>query len=160
MSFLTPRNTYLFLIWSLGLLSYSLFVPSGAYIFTLVICYTVLSFMCRIEGLVSNPYNERGYREMEYFYINKRPISKVQKFKNAISAIFSHFSSKSKPSFILNLTMNYDHIDVNISPDKRSAYIYSEDYIIRTFKVSFYAILLIVILFLLVTLVNVKIVLR
>ncbi|EAN31236.1 DNA mismatch repair protein domain protein [Theileria parva strain Muguga] len=97
----------------------------------------------RIEGLVSNPYNERGYREMEYFYINKRPISKVQKFKNAISAIFSHFSSKSKPSFILNLTMNYDHIDVNISPDKRSAYIYSEDYIIRTFKVSFYAILLI-----------------
>ncbi|XP_955189.1 DNA mismatch repair protein, putative [Theileria annulata] len=93
------------------------------------------------EGLVSNPYNERGYREMEYFYINKRPITKVQKFKNAISAIFSHFSSRAKPSFILNLTMNCDNVDVNISPDKRSAYIYSEDYIIRTFKENLYEIL-------------------
>ncbi|BAM41097.1 DNA mismatch repair protein [Theileria orientalis strain Shintoku] len=95
----------------------------------------------RIEGLISSPYVERGSRDLEYFYINKRPIAKTTKFKNSIAAVFSHFSSRPRPSFILNLTIDYDKVDINLSPDKRSAFLLSEDYIIRAFKNKLYEIL-------------------
>ncbi|UKK01200.2 DNA mismatch repair protein [Theileria orientalis] len=95
----------------------------------------------RIEGLISSPHIERGSRDLEYFYINKRPIGKTTKFKNAIASVFSHFSSRPRPSFILNLTIDYDSVDINLSPDKRSAFLLSEDYILRAFRNKLYEIL-------------------
>ncbi|UKJ88823.1 DNA mismatch repair protein [Theileria orientalis] len=95
----------------------------------------------RIEGLISSPYIEGGSADLEYFYINKRPIGKTTKFKNSIASVFSHFSSRPRPSYILNLTIDYESVDINLSPDKRSAFLLSEDYIIREFRNKLYEIL-------------------
>lgn len=71
-----------------------------------------------VNGYISKPDCPRGNRSMQTFFINGRYI-KSKTIQAALEEAFKSYIASGKfPAAILNISINYDDIDVNVHPAK------------------------------------------
>lgn len=70
----------------------------------------------------------RSSSDRQYLYINGRPIL-LKKYLKTINEVYKTFNHVQYPVVILNLIINSEFLDINITPDKRIIMIQNEDLI-------------------------------
>ncbi|KAI0247255.1 DNA mismatch repair protein MutL [Lactifluus subvellereus] len=96
----------------------------------------VRSHQIRVEGLISKfvPGAGRAGTDRQFFFINGRPCApaKVQK---AINEVYRTFNANQSPFVIADFILPTDSCDINVSPDKRTILLHSENNLIEALKV-------------------------
>lgn len=91
----------------------------------------------RVEGLISKFASGSGRTgtDRQFFFINGRPCapSKVQK---AINEVYRTFNANQSPFVIADFVLPTDSCDINVSPDKRTILLHSENNLIEALKVA------------------------
>ena len=72
----------------------------------------------RVEGCVGEPVVSRGNRTYEMLYVNGRPVNHPMVSKAVENAYGTTLMSQKFPVFVLNLSMPYEWVDVNVHPNK------------------------------------------
>lgn len=72
----------------------------------------------RVEGCVGEPVVSRGNRTYEMLYVNGRPVNHPMVTKAVENAYGTTLMSQKFPVFVLNLSMPYEWVDVNVHPNK------------------------------------------
>lgn len=75
----------------------------------------------------------RSATDRQVFFINYRPVS-LQPFAKAINEIYKTFNHIQYPVILLNLELDPQFIDVNVTPDKRTVLIHNENRVIEELK--------------------------
>ncbi|KAI0338661.1 DNA mismatch repair protein MutL [Trametopsis cervina] len=77
----------------------------------------------------------RSGSDRQFFYINGRPCnpSKAQK---AFNEVYKTFNATQSPMIIADFILPKDSIDLNVSPDKRTIFIHSEDNLVQALKAA------------------------
>ncbi|KAI0092222.1 hypothetical protein BDY19DRAFT_884632 [Irpex rosettiformis] len=77
----------------------------------------------------------RNGADRQFYYINGRPCSpsKVQK---AFNEVYKTFNATQSPMVIVDFILPKGSIDVNVSPDKRTILIHSEDNLVQALKIA------------------------
>ncbi|KAI0300705.1 hypothetical protein B0F90DRAFT_1722574 [Multifurca ochricompacta] len=98
---------------------------------------TVESHQIRVEGLVSKfaPGAGRAGTDRQFFFINGRPCAPV-KVQKAINEIYRTFNASQSPFIIADFILPTDSCDINVSPDKRTILLHSENNLIEALKVA------------------------
>ncbi len=90
-----------------------------------------------VSGFIGTPVAARANRNMQYFYINGRYV----KSKNMIAAVEQAYKNSIMvgkfPSCVLNLTIPYNLVDINVSPSKTEARFADER---AVFNIIYYAV--------------------
>jgi DNA mismatch repair protein PMS2 len=58
-----------------------------------------------------------------------------RKFKNLFTDIYKQYNASINPVLILNIEVEDNNYDINVSPDKREVFIKNEDEVIEHFKI-------------------------
>lgn len=91
----------------------------------------------KVDGYVSKPLNARANRNMQLFYVNGRMV----RTKTACAALEEAFKGSIMvgkfPSCVLNLTMPYNFVDVNVHPAKTEVRFANEK---EVFSAVYYAV--------------------
>ncbi|KAI0272033.1 hypothetical protein BGY98DRAFT_1003906 [Russula aff. rugulosa BPL654] len=86
----------------------------------------------RVEGLISKFASGSGRTgtDRQFFFINGRPCAptKVQK---AINEVYRTFNANQSPFVIADFVLPTDSCDINVSPDKRTILLHSENNLIE-----------------------------
>ena len=61
-----------------------------------------------------------------FCYINGRPIEPLKGLMKVFNEIYRRFNSNCKYFFVLNLLLESEYLDINLSPDKREIFIKDE----------------------------------
>uniref|UniRef100_A0A0G4GHC1 MutL C-terminal dimerisation domain-containing protein n=1 Tax=Chromera velia CCMP2878 TaxID=1169474 RepID=A0A0G4GHC1_9ALVE len=80
----------------------------------------------RLDGLISSASKGRRTGDLQFFFLNKRPVETPKKIGRAINESFSQVSSRLVPAFVLDLSLDLQNFDVNVTPDKRTVLIERE----------------------------------
>lgn len=87
-----------------------------------------------ISGFVGEPELAKQNRSGQYFFLNKRAIFSPN-LAHSINSVYENFLDRNqKPFFILNLTVDFKKIDINIHPQKHEVKFEEERYIYNTLK--------------------------
>lgn len=80
-----------------------------------------------VEGYVSdcNHGSGRSSKDRQFFYINSRPCESKTLLK-FINEIYRKFNAQQYPFIFLNIHMNKEDVDINVTPDKRQLFIADE----------------------------------
>lgn len=91
----------------------------------------------QIEGFISSCSHNQGRSapDRQYIYVNKRPCdhSKITKL---INEIFHQFNRTQYPMFVLNVNMDSNNVDVNVTPDKLQMFFKNENALLAVLKAS------------------------
>ncbi|EPQ53006.1 DNA mismatch repair protein MutL [Gloeophyllum trabeum ATCC 11539] len=91
----------------------------------------------RVRGLVSKfaVGCGRAATDRQFFYINGRPCnpSKVQK---AFNEVYRTFNATQSPFIVADFILPTNTCDINVSPDKRTIFLHSENNLVAGLKVS------------------------
>ncbi|XP_063696465.1 mismatch repair endonuclease PMS2 [Culicoides brevitarsis] len=81
----------------------------------------------KVEGFVSDCQHGSGRssKDRQFFYINSRPCEAKTLLK-FINEIYKKFNIQQYPFIFLNIIMNKDDVDINVTPDKRQLFIADE----------------------------------
>ncbi|KIP06904.1 hypothetical protein PHLGIDRAFT_72015 [Phlebiopsis gigantea 11061_1 CR5-6] len=76
----------------------------------------------------------RSASDRQYFFVNGRPCSpsKVQK---AFNEVYKTFNATQMPFIVADFSLPNGSHDINVSPDKRTIFIHSEDNLVQALKV-------------------------
>ncbi|KAH9974898.1 histidine kinase-like ATPase [Lactifluus volemus] len=90
----------------------------------------------RVEGLMSKfaPGAGRTGTDRQFFFINGRPCAPV-KVQKAINEVYRTFNANQSPFVIADFILPTDSCDINVSPDKRTILLHSENNLIEALKV-------------------------
>ncbi|KAI9440283.1 hypothetical protein F5148DRAFT_1258759 [Russula earlei] len=95
------------------------------------------SHRIRVAGLISKftPGAGRAGTDRQFFFINGRPCapSKVQK---GFNEIYRTFNANQSPFIVADFLLPTDSCDINVSPDKRTILLHSENNLIEALKVA------------------------
>ncbi|KAI0798252.1 hypothetical protein C8Q75DRAFT_845669 [Abortiporus biennis] len=91
----------------------------------------------KVRGLISK-FTVGGGRtgtDRQFFYINGRPCTptKVQK---AFNEVYRTFNANQSPFVVADFIIPSQTLDINVSPDKRTIFIHSENNLIQALKVA------------------------
>ncbi|KIJ19584.1 hypothetical protein PAXINDRAFT_69419, partial [Paxillus involutus ATCC 200175] len=90
----------------------------------------------KVQGLISKFAVGAGRTSMDrqYFFVNGRPYNpgKVQK---AINEVYRTFSANQSPFVIADFILPTHACDINVSPDKRTIFLHSENNLVQALKV-------------------------
>ncbi|KAF8520420.1 hypothetical protein BU17DRAFT_46831, partial [Hysterangium stoloniferum] len=90
-----------------------------------------------VQGLISKfePGCGRTSTDRQFFFVNGRPCnpSKVQK---AFNEVYRSFNANQVPFIIADFQLPTDACDINVSPDKRTIFIHSENSLLRSLKTT------------------------
>ncbi|GME68324.1 unnamed protein product [[Candida] boidinii] len=75
----------------------------------------------------------RSASDRQLFFINKRPVT-LQKFAKAINEEYKTFNHVQYPTIILNIEIDNNFIDINVTPDKRTVLLQNESLIIEDLR--------------------------
>jgi len=82
------------------------------------------------EGYVLNKIESGGSRSNQFIksnqhfcFVNRRPIDPISQLLNLFDEIYKKNNHSTKYAFILNLKIEQNQIDVNLSPNKREVLI-------------------------------------
>eukprot|EP00347_Sterkiella_histriomuscorum_P004217 403361297 len=71
-----------------------------------------------------------------FFYLNKRPIDIPRKFKNLFSEIYRQYNPSMNPMIFMNIEVEDNNYDINVSPDKRDVFLKNEDEVIEALRIK------------------------
>ncbi|KAG7825029.1 hypothetical protein KL909_001321 [Ogataea angusta] len=88
-----------------------------------------------VRGFLSNCSFGKGRSatDRQFWYVNGRPV-KLQQFSKAITDVYKTFNHLQCPVILLNLELDPQFIDVNVTPDKRTIFLHNEAVIIEALK--------------------------
>lgn len=75
----------------------------------------------------------RSSPDRQFLYVNKRPIV-FKKLSKIINEIYKSFNHVQYPTFIINLVINPNLIDVNLIPDKTNILIHNESEVLELIR--------------------------
>ncbi|KAF8839227.1 DNA mismatch repair protein MutL [Paxillus ammoniavirescens] len=91
----------------------------------------------KVQGLISKFAVGAGRTSMDrqYFFVNGRPYNpgKVQK---AINEVYRTFSANQSPFVIADFILPTHACDINVSPDKRTIFLHSENNLVQALKIA------------------------
>ena len=70
-------------------------------------------------------------KEQIFFFLNRRPIDIPRKFKNLFTEMYKQYNPSMNPILILNIEVEDNNYDINVSPDKREVFIKNEEEVIE-----------------------------
>ncbi|XP_074097113.1 mismatch repair endonuclease PMS2 [Cotesia typhae] len=77
----------------------------------------------------------RGSPDRQFFFVNGRPCN-LTKISKLINNLYHKYNNKQYPFVYLNLKLNQQSADVNVTPDKRTIFLLQEKLIFGTIKMS------------------------
>ncbi|XP_031844986.1 mismatch repair endonuclease PMS2 isoform X2 [Nomia melanderi] len=77
----------------------------------------------------------RSAPDRQFFYINGRPCDLI-KISKLINHIYHKYNNKQYPFIFLNLKLNKQSTDINVTPDKRTIFCTQEHLVLATLKFS------------------------
>ncbi len=75
--------------------------------------------------------NNKLSKEQIFFYLNKRPIDMPRRFKAAFSDVYKQYNPSMNPMIIMNIDVEDNNYDINVSPDKRDVFLKNEDEVVN-----------------------------
>ncbi|KAK2588344.1 hypothetical protein KPH14_004360 [Odynerus spinipes] len=75
----------------------------------------------------------RSTPDRQFFYVNGRPCD-LMKMNKLINHIYHKYNNKQYPFIFLNLKLNQEHADINVTPDKRTIFFTHERLILASLK--------------------------
>ncbi|KAE8539842.1 hypothetical protein D1P53_003779 [Cryptococcus gattii VGV] len=91
----------------------------------------------KVKGLISSAKWGCGFStsSRQFFYINGRPCN-LTKVARAINEVYKSFNTNQLPLAILDFKIPTESVDINVSPDKRTIFVHSEDCLIDSLKTA------------------------
>ncbi|WVQ88176.1 hypothetical protein IAS59_001910 [Cryptococcus gattii] len=91
----------------------------------------------KVKGLISSAKWGCGFStsSRQFFYINGRPCN-LTKVARAINEVYKSFNTNQLPLVILDFKIPTESVDINVSPDKRTIFVHSEDCLIDSLKTA------------------------
>lgn len=92
----------------------------------------------QITGYISNHsfgYGGRTSIDRQFIYINKRPVY-MKRLSKMVNETYRLFNQLQNPIFVLNLNVNSDILDVNLTPDKTRVLIHEESRVLEEIQES------------------------
>ena len=82
----------------------------------------------KFEGMISNCSFGMGRSagDRQYIYLNKRPVES-RRFIKTVNEVYRSFNTVQFPVVVLNIVLDGDFLDINVTPDKRTVMIHNED---------------------------------
>ncbi|GFO28622.1 mismatch repair endonuclease pms2 [Plakobranchus ocellatus] len=91
----------------------------------------------RIEGFVSQCEHGQGRSssDRQFIFINKRPCDSVKIIK-VVNEVYHSYNRHQNPFVAINITMDKESVDVNVTPDKRQIFLEGERLLLAVIKTS------------------------
>ncbi|OXG12257.1 DNA mismatch repair protein PMS2 [Cryptococcus neoformans Tu401-1] len=91
----------------------------------------------KVKGLISSAQWGCGFStsSRQFFYINGRPCN-LTKVARAVNEVYKSFNTNQLPLAILDFKIPNESVDINVSPDKRTIFVHSEDCLIDSLKTA------------------------
>eukprot|EP00112_Aurelia_sp_Birch-Aquarium-sp1_P009719 Seg2114.2 transcript_id=Seg2114.2/GoldUCD/mRNA.D3Y31 product="Mismatch repair endonuclease PMS2" protein_id=Seg2114.2/GoldUCD/D3Y31 len=77
----------------------------------------------------------RSSPDRQFYFINRRPCD-IAKIARMVNEVYHMFNRHQYPFVFLDVSMNSELVDVNITPDKRQIFIQNEKLLLATLKTS------------------------
>lgn len=94
----------------------------------------------RIEGFVSTCAHGggRSSSDRQFIFINSRPCE-LPKLTKLVNAVYHTFNRDQYPFLFINIHLQRQSVDVNVTPDKRSVFLHHEKHLLALVKSSLLA---------------------
>ncbi|GFR71542.1 mismatch repair endonuclease PMS2 [Elysia marginata] len=91
----------------------------------------------RIEGFVSKCEHGQGRSssDRQFIFINKRPCDSA-KIVKIVNEVYHSYNRHQNPFIAINIAMDKDSVDVNVTPDKRQIFVEGERLLLAILKTS------------------------
>lgn len=91
----------------------------------------------RIEGFVSKCEHGQGRSssDRQFIFINKRPCDSV-KIVKIVNEVYHTYNRHQNPFIAINISMDKESVDVNVTPDKRQIFVEGERLLLAILKTS------------------------
>lgn len=82
----------------------------------------------KFDGLISDSSfgMGRSAADRQFVFLNKRPVQS-KKLLKTINEVYRTFNTVQFPVVVLNITLDGEFLDINVTPDKRTVMIHNED---------------------------------
>ncbi|KAG5635395.1 hypothetical protein H0H81_011417 [Sphagnurus paluster] len=90
-----------------------------------------------VKGLISK-FTVGGGRtgtDRQFFYVNGRPCN-LTKIQKAFNEVYRSFNANQAPFILADFIIPTDSCDINVSPDKRTIFLHSENNLITQLKIA------------------------
>uniref|UniRef100_A0A8D2JGE5 Mismatch repair endonuclease PMS2 n=1 Tax=Varanus komodoensis TaxID=61221 RepID=A0A8D2JGE5_VARKO len=92
--------------------------------------YTITGFVSRCDHGVG-----RSTTDRQFFFINQRPCDPT-KVSKVVNEVYHMYNRHQYPFVVLNICVNSECVDVNVTPDKRQILLQEEKVLLATLKTS------------------------
>jgi len=95
-----------------------------------------------VSGLLSKASGGRRSRDMQLFFVNRRPIDPPKRVGKLINDTFHQYNTRNWPVVILSFSASQGLVDVNVTPDKRTVFLHNEESLLTALQeelTKFYA---------------------
>ncbi|WVQ97418.1 hypothetical protein IAU59_004531 [Kwoniella sp. CBS 9459] len=91
----------------------------------------------KVVGLISSAQwgQGRASADRQFYYINGRPCN-ITTVARAVNEVYKSFNTNQVPLTILDFQIPPESVDINVSPDKRTIFVHSEDRLIEALKIA------------------------
>nr|XP_019000494.1 uncharacterized protein I203_06911 [Kwoniella mangroviensis CBS 8507]OCF63955.1 hypothetical protein I203_06911 [Kwoniella mangroviensis CBS 8507] len=91
----------------------------------------------KVTGLISSAQwgQGRSSADRQFYFINGRPCN-LTSVSRAINEVYKSFNTHQVPLAILDFQIPPQSVDINVSPDKRTIFVHSEDKLIEALKIA------------------------
>ncbi|WWD09461.1 hypothetical protein V865_007585 [Kwoniella europaea PYCC6329] len=91
----------------------------------------------KVTGLISSAQwgQGRSSADRQFYFINGRPCN-LTSVARAINEVYKSFNTHQVPLAILDFQIPPQSVDINVSPDKRTIFVHSEDKLIEALKIA------------------------
>ncbi|WWD17838.1 hypothetical protein CI109_102282 [Kwoniella shandongensis] len=91
----------------------------------------------KVSGLISSAQwgQGRSSADRQFYYINGRPCN-LTSVARAVNEVYKTFNTNQVPMAILDFQIPPESVDINVSPDKRTIFVHSEDRLIEALKTA------------------------
>ncbi|WVQ70875.1 hypothetical protein IAR50_000400 [Cryptococcus sp. DSM 104548] len=91
----------------------------------------------KVRGLISSAQwgQGRSSADRQFYYINGRPCN-LNSVAKAVNEVYKGFNTNQLPLVILDFQIPPQSVDINVSPDKRTIFVHSEDRLIESLKAA------------------------
>ncbi|WVQ82773.1 hypothetical protein IAT38_004905 [Cryptococcus sp. DSM 104549] len=91
----------------------------------------------KVSGLISSAQwgQGRSAADRQFYFINGRPCN-LTRVAKAVNEVYKTFNTNQLPMAILDFQIPPQSVDINVSPDKRTIFVHSEDRLIEGLKTA------------------------
>ncbi|ANQ05908.1 Mismatch repair protein pms1-like protein [Plasmodium coatneyi] len=88
----------------------------------------------KLRAYISDNNSGRRDRDIQFYYINSRPIHVLKNVNKIINSIYKEFNSRLYPIIICNILSDTKNFDINVTPDKREVFFIYENELCEKIK--------------------------